>query len=159
MGEEPKQKTAVFGRKPHFWLKTMVFCVVSNVGGAKAKNHGFWPKNHGFQCGFQIWEEPKPKTTVFGQKLQFPASKTAVFKSEMSLVDNCGFQPKTMVFSVVFKCGRSQGKNCCFWLKTAVFDISLTHFIENHSFQLQISQQNDTHKDFYPIRKTTYREQ
>ena len=121
MGEEPKPKTVVFSPKLWFWakncgfwLKTTVFgpklqfsVWFSNVGGAKAKNRSF-------QCGFQIWEEPKPKTAVFGQKLQFPASKTAVFKSETSLVDNCSFQPKTAVFSVVFKCGRSQGQKPLF---------------------------------------------
>ena len=61
----------------------------SIVGGAKAENHGF-------QCGFQKWEEQ-------GQKPQFSALKTAVFKSGRSLVKNCGFWPKTAVFSVVFQ--------------------------------------------------------
>ena len=61
----------------------------------------FAAENRGFQCGFQMWEEPRPKTVVFSQKPQFSAR-------------NCGFQPETAVFSVVFKCGRSQGQKLWF---------------------------------------------
>ena len=135
MWKEPQPKTTVFTQKPRF----------SNGIGAKAKNCGFWLKtvvfgwkpqflaeNCGFLCGFQMWDDPK--TMVFSvvfkfgrsqsQKLWFSASKTAVFKSGRSLVENCSFQPKTAVFSLK-NCGfqkweepswkpRFSAKNCGF---------------------------------------------
>ena len=56
----------------------------------------FQPKTAVFSLknrGFQKWEEPS-------WKQWFSASKTAVFKSGRSLVENRGFQPKTAVFSL-----------------------------------------------------------
>ena len=95
-------------------LKTAVFSVVF-------KSRRYQDQKNSFQCGFQMWEEPRPKTMVFSQNLVF----SAVFKCGRSqdqklqfLAKNhsfqCSFQLKTVVFSAVFKCGRSQGQNHSF---------------------------------------------
>ena len=158
MGEEPKPKTVVFSQKPQVLAKNCSFLcgfqmweepkpkttVFSwklwfsvwflNVGGAKAKNRGFWPKtvfsvvfkcgrsqsqkpwflaktaakNHGFQCGFQMWEEPKPKTAVSSLKNRgFQNWEEPSWKLQFSAKNRgflCGFQmweeprPKNAVF-------------------------------------------------------------
>ena len=135
--------------------KTMVFSVVFNCGRSLVKNHSFWPKtavfsvvfncgrsqglkfpkpqfsaeNCGFQCGFQLWEEPRSKTAkncgfqfgfqpktvdltlksmVFHQKPWFSAQNhvfcrfcvTFEFKTKL-VFQNSIFGPQTMVFLVL----------------------------------------------------------
>ena len=77
-----------------FQPKTAVSSVVFNCGGSQGRKPQFLAENCSFQCGFQLWEEPRQKLQFlaknhgFGQKLWF----------------HCGFQlweelrPKTMVF-------------------------------------------------------------
>ena len=149
-----RSKTAVFSvvfksrrsqdQKPQFsakklrflikWVglrsKTVVFSVVFKSRRSQDQKPQFLAENCGFQCSFQMWEEPRPKSMVFGQKpwiavfksgrsqgLKLP--KTTVFGQKLQFFQ-CGFQmweepktknhsfwPKTMVFSAVFKSGRS----------------------------------------------------
>ena len=114
MWEEPRSKTTKshsFGPKPQFSVQ------FSNVGGAKAKNHGFWQK-----------------TVVFSQKPQFSVWFLNVGGAKAK---KHGFQPK-LQFSVQFSnVGGAKAKNCSFRPKTTVFDLSPTHFIENRGFQPQ----------------------
>ena len=90
----------------------------SNVGGAKAKNHSF-------QCGFQMWEEPRPKTAVFSQKPWCSAwfSNVGGAKAKSTVL---GQKPQ---FSVRFSnVGGAKAKNCNFQPKTAVFNTKNSGF-------------------------------
>ena len=111
----------------------MVFSVVFKSRMSQDQKPWFLAKNCSFQCGFQMWEEPKLKTAVFsvvfksrrsqGQKPWFSAPKTAVFKSGRSLVKNCSFYRKPQ-FSVWFSIvGGAKAKNCSFQPKTTVISV------------------------------------
>ena len=80
-------KTMVFGLGSSHFFKNRTEKCSFQLGSSHfwkprflAKHHGFGRKlqflaeNRGFQCGFQLWEEPSlklPKTAFFGQKTRF----------------------------------------------------------------------------------------
>ena len=91
--------------------KTTVF----KSGRSLVQKLWFLAKNQFSLCGFQMWEEPRPKTAVFStkncsfQKWEEPSQKLwfSVWFSNVggAKAKNHSFQPKTVVFST---------KNCGF---------------------------------------------